>query len=295
MKKLTTHFLVRMNFALALTIFLAAGSAKAQEFPDGLIGLSSTDPGAVYQISESTGQATIITTLDRETSLVGAAFLGEILFGTDLCADESCDTYVVASIARNGTTIPISNQNGSSNWWALAADHSAGVLYSVDTEDSNVLVVQFPNGTIQTIGSGLGFDGAGLAYDDTNAILYVVGNNASLYTVSISTGTASLIGPTGLSATNNFGLEYDECNQVLYLNDGNTAQLYTVDVNTGAATLVGSNNVDDVRIDGLAWKGNCGPIPPSPIPTMSEWGLIAMAAIMGMAGILFYRKRRLAA
>jgi hypothetical protein len=133
-----------------------------------------------------------------------------------------------------------------------------------------------------------------MAYDDTNGILYAVDDFSSLYTVSVTDGTVTLVGPTGLSATNELGLEYDECNQVLYLNNGNTAQLYTVDVTTGATTLVGSNGVSAV-IDGLAWKGRCELPGPKPIPTMSEWGLMIMAALIGIAGILTYRKRRLAA
>ncbi len=31
---------------------------------------------------------------------------------------------------------------------------------------------------------------------------------------------------------------------------------------------------------------------PAPIPTLSEWGLIAMAGVLGMAGFLIIRKRK---
>jgi len=35
----------------------------------------------------------------------------------------------------------------------------------------------------------------------------------------------------------------------------------------------------------------CGP-PPEPIPTLSEWGLIAMAAILGIVGFMVMRRRK---
>ena len=74
----------------------------------------------------------------------------------------------------------------------------------------------------------------------------------------------------------------------MYAIDGIFHQLYTLDVNTGAATLVGSNGVD-ANIDGLAWKGACGP---KPIPTLSEWGLITAAAGLGLVGVFFVIRRR---
>ena len=286
-------FLTTIGFAMVLCILLAAGSAKAQVFADGLVGLSSSSPGGVYRINEFTGAATPIVTLDSEWSLVGLAYLGQTLYGTDLsCTTPACGNYAVASISTNGSTNVISEQNGSSNWWALAADETANVMYSIDNDNSFILMAQFPDGTTQQIGTGTGISGAGMAYDDTNGILYAV-DGASLYTVSVTDGTSTLIGPTGVAEGNRFGLEYDECNQILYMNDGEVGLLYTVNVGTGAATLIGSNGL--VGIDGLAWKGSCEPPGPKPIPTMSEWGLMIMAVFIGIAGILTYRKRRLTA
>ena len=38
----------------------------------------------------------------------------------------------------------------------------------------------------------------------------------------------------------------------------------------------------------------CGP-PPEPIPTLSEWGLIAMAGILGIVGFMVMRRRKVTA
>jgi hypothetical protein len=297
MKKIITFFLVKINLAIALTILCVGGSAHAQTFPDGLIGLSSTEPAVLYSIDASTGKATPIVTLNGGASLTGLAFLQRTLYGTDLYNfPGSSGGNDIGSISTGGIITFLSNQNGSANWHGLAANEAGNVLYSIDLNNNNILTAQFPDGSVQTIGSGTGIDGRGMEYDNTHGILYATGSDGSLYTVSTSTGTSTLIGLTGVDTSTYVGLAYDECNEILYLNDG--GQLYTLDINTGAATLVGSNGVDDI-IDGLAWKGDCGPNPnpnpnPNPIPTLSEWGLIVMAGVLGIAALLVIRRRKAA-
>jgi hypothetical protein len=199
----------------------------------------------------------------------------------------------VGSISRNGIITFLSNQNGSQNWWCLASDEAGDVLYSVDNDNSDILTAQFRDGSVKTIGSGVGFGVPGLEFDNIHGILYAISTDKSLYTISTETGTASLIGPTGISghSTNDIGLAYDACSQILYANEGDLHQLYILDVTTGAATLVGSNGVSDV-IDGLAWKGPCGVATSNPIPTLSEWGIISAAAGLGLVGVFFALKRR---
>ncbi len=113
-----------------------------------------------------------------------------------------------------------------------------------------------------------------------------------MYTVSTVDGTSSLIGGSVIPQP----IAYDEDNSILYANNGNTGELYTLNVTTGAAALVGSNNVVETVIDGLAWLDPCGP-PPSPamVPTLSEWGLIAMAGILGIVGFMIIRRRKVSA
>lgn len=292
MRNLTVRLFLIINLAMALAIFLTTSPANAQIFPDGLMGLSSNNPGVLYRINESTGAAAPLVTLDSDWSIVGLAYLGQTLYGTDLSCQSQCSDFAVASISTNGSTNVLSEQNGSSNWWALAADETGRVMYSIDNDNSFILMVQYPDGSITSIGSGTGISGAGMAYDDTNGILYAV-DGASLYTISVTDGTSALVGPLGFLTTIRLGLAYNECNQTLYMNDGSTGLFYSLDVNTGAATLIGSNGVQG--IDGLAWKGRCEPPGPKPIPTMSEWGLMIMAVFIGVAGILTYRKRRITA
>lgn len=301
MKKIIASLLVKINLAVALTLLFAIGSVNGQTFPDGLVGLSSinNNPSVLYSIDASNGTATPIVTLDTEVSITGIAYLQGTLYGSDLCFEKGleCETFFIGSISTSGITTFLSNQNGSSNWFGLGSDEAGGVMYSIDFDNSNILTAQFPDGSVATIGSGTGIEGPGLEYDDTHGILYAISSDKSLYTISTVTGTANLIGPTGiLESSFLLGLAYDECNQILYLNDGQFGQLYTVNVNTGEVTLVGSNGVDaEIEIDGLAWKGPCGITGPSQIPTLSEWGLIAMAGLMGIVGFIVMRKKKVTA
>jgi len=40
---------------------------------------------------------------------------------------------------------------------------------------------------------------------------------------------------------------------------------------------------------------DCGPVTTTPIPTLSEWGLIAMAGILGIVGFMVIRRRKVTA
>ncbi len=293
MQKKIVFFLVKINLAIVLTLFLAVGPVNGQDFPDGLIGISSTGPAILYSIDEATGHATPIVTLNGYASITGLAFLQRTLYGTDLGGfPGGVSSENIGSISAGGTIDFLGIQNGSFNWFGLAADETRGILYTIDNDKSNLLTAQFPNGLVETIGSGAGINGCGMEYDDTHGILYALSSDASLYTVSTETGTASLIGPTGIeSASSSVGLAYDECSQILYANYGNLKQLYTLDVTTGTATLVGPNGVDEV-IDGLAWKGPCGPgAITSQIPTTLRMGLNCYGGYFGNSRIYRYTQK----
>lgn len=276
---------------------MAVGTAYGQGFPEGLVGISSNEPSVLYSIDASTGAATPIVTLNGGASITGLTYLNGTLYGSDLFGfPGTMSDYDIGSISTNGIITFLSDQNGSSDWQALASDDcGGGIIYAIDNDNDYILTAQQPNGFVTTIGSGTGlFSGvSGLEYDDTNNILYALAQDGSLYTVSTADGTSSLIGSTGV-ASGRAGLAYDEVNRILYLNSGETRELYTLDVNTGAATLIGSNNVDDI-IDSLAWKENCSGSVERPIPTLSEWGLIALAGILGIAAYMTIRKRAAAA
>jgi hypothetical protein len=234
-----------------LLVVIASTVASCQKANAILYGVSDGDPGNLYRISEVTGEAILVApVLPGAVSLTGASFLGGELFATDVFgAAELTGTIDTSS----GTFTPTISQGFSSNWHGLASDESAGLLYTIDINDSEILKSITPAGVVTSIGTGAGIDGRGMAYDDLNDILYATSSfDSALYQVDTTTGVAQFIGGMGIDA-GNIGLAYDEDTQTLYANDGAISQsLYRVDINSGLATLIGSNLVN-VQINGLAW------------------------------------------
>ena len=68
--------------------------------------------------------------------------------------------------------------------------------------------------------------------------------------------------------------------------------LLTVDPTTGDLTFIGPSGQGFVS--DLAFV-EAGLLPQRPIPTLSEWGLIAMAAILGIVGFMVMRRRKVTA
>jgi DNA-binding beta-propeller fold protein YncE len=125
--------------------------------------------------------------------------------------------------------------------------------------------------------TGVGGLASGLAYDPVTGTLYGVATLGGLYRINTSTGSASLIGATGLVFTNaHQGLAFDPETMTLFLNEADTSDsLYTLDAATGAATLVGPNGpTAGFGIDGLTF----GVIPEPSTGALLATGLLTLAA-----------------
>ena len=223
-----------------------------------LYGLSSTT-NSLYLIDPDTGEATFVSDIDGgdlEASFTGLSFLNGTLFATDIENGEGGELpsgWNVGTLdVSDGAFSFLNDQDGSSNWWALATDETNNLLYTIDSDDNNILKSMTADGTIISIGTGTGIEGVGMAFDDANGILYVIDLSGDLYTVDTTTGVATLIGSTGLGGID-IGLAYDENTNTLFANDGDTDSLYILDTDNGQSTLVGSNLA--AGIDGLAWIG----------------------------------------
>lgn len=256
-------------FAACAVVAIAGTAASASWFPPGLYGVQSTDnidETWVFRINSETGEATKFALLSHGTSLVGATFLRGQLYASDVMSFNPLGFY--GSIDVNGQFTPIHDQGFDLNWHGLASSESLGVTWSISQQVNNSLVQTDLNGVMTMIGP-TGIDGRGMAYDDTNGILYAVNStDDSLYTIDILTGESTRIGATNIRI-DMVGLAFDEFTGTLYLNEGDsTNSLYRVDVTTGAATLIGANGYG--TIDGLAW-----------IPAPGTVTLLGLGALAG--------------
>jgi len=117
---------------------------------------------------------------------------------------------------------------------------------------------------------------------------------AMLLAIDVVAGTFEIIGPTNLSEDAVFGSMYADASGRVYGSDRiGLAIFYQFDIETGNATALGET-VGVSPIDGFFCQTNPGPFPPRNVPTLSEWGLIAMAGILGIVGFMVMRRRALA-
>jgi hypothetical protein len=274
--------------------------------PATLIGISSsvgtvsgadTEPLSVYRIDAATGAATLVTSTQIFGRLLGATFLDNELYVSNIAIGGPAPgpgggligPSVVGTIdLSSGAFTLLNTQGGDINWSGLASTDSAELLYSVDGQN-RLLRSMTKNGLISTIGPAISMEG--LAFDDEHGILYGLSLNAAftellLYTLDEFTGEAHLIGPTGIDCQRTSpcpsGLAYDEFNDILYANvapratvDPGISSLYRLDTSIGSATFIGQNGVG--RIEGLA-----------SIPEPTTLALLSL----GLAGLGFSRRKK---
>jgi|GEM_PF-6039924 len=229
---------------------------------DILYGLSSNHPseGRLYTIDTTTGAATLVTPITGSTSKVGLEYLDGKMYASDVP-----NSFGTINLTSGAYTLIQDKPLGSYDWHGLAGDPSTGLLYATSQDPgtgANSLVSIDVKTYAMTPVGGMTPWIHGLAYDNERDVLYGVDSD-ELYTISTSTGTATLIGSlmlTGTDDTNHWlGLAYDHVNDTLFLNTLNT--LFTVDTLTGKASIVGVNSTTDLRIDGLAFLPTVVPVP----------------------------------
>jgi DNA-binding beta-propeller fold protein YncE len=94
-----------------------------------------------------------------------------------------------------------------------------------------------------------------VAFPAYSGVLYATDDStSSFYSINTTTGTATLIGPCGMSLSLT-GLAYDTLNMKMYVSDvfgPNGYGLGTIDISTGAVTYIGGH-ITSSNIHGLAY------------------------------------------
>jgi hypothetical protein len=148
--------------------------------------------------------------------------------------------------------------NPTPNWSSFAGDFdkSGTTLYIIDSDDSNLKMVDPIVGEATTIGYASAVGGesfTGMACDKGSGVMYAVSTDiseSSLYTIDLTTGEATLIGSTGVEglidiACDGSGMIYGNC----LVSDA----IYQLDPATGASTYVGPTGYDANYAQSMAW------------------------------------------
>jgi len=182
------------------------------------------------------------------------------------------ETFATLAFTEDGTLYGITGDGGA----------IPETLYTIDINNGSVT---------QVTPLGNGNDGETLAFNPVDQLLYHGSGNCLPNQIFESINPDNLsINPIPLSGD----LEICEQSAMVY-RSGNVFLSGTIDqeyysiTTGGVVTFLGDM---DHTSKGLAF--DCA-APPSNVPTLSEWGLIIMAGILGIIGFMVIQRRKLAA
>jgi len=176
---------------------------------------SASSNSNIWTIDETTGAMTLVGASGAGLNGIAYDDAADVLYG---CS--STDLYTIDQ-ATGASTLVGAMGNAGSVMIGIACD-SSGNMYGEDLGDDNFYSINTATGAAAIIGS-LGIDlnyAQDMAYDKDNDICYITGYKGStngggaLYTVDLSTGTATFIGdfPIGSmgcpSEVAGFGIPY---------------------------------------------------------------------------------------
>jgi len=231
-------------------------------------GIQDNDTSILVEINPANGQGTLIGVIGNNNNP------GECSRIPGMTYDSATDTLFALAL----------NCNGASR-----------LLVTLDPDTAEMT----PIGEV-----GFGGGGFGLAIRGDGTLFASVWNgfDFSLYTLNRNTGASTLVGTMDTSGVTTGplgvgGLAFHPITQQLFAsaNNGNTgpgdtdSYLLTVDESVPPSFNVQGQTVD--CFDGIVF----GEAAPNNVPTLSEWGLIAMASLLGIVGFMVMRRKKVTA
>ena len=315
----------KFYYALLVLVSLFAISANGAPWAYSVNSDSgSSNEDSLYQINLATGEdhrkgklisVAIYDHIDTE----GLAFDSDnTLWGIDDATRTLFPINTVSGAIPFGEIIDVSTvfPSGGANDFGMtfSCDNS---LYVTSVTTNTLYRIDLDAGSKDPIGS-LGANISAIAAIGSPTKLYGLGNgqfkngdtdSPDLYSIDVSTGAATLIGPLGSDAGeyNQGGLAFDSDGTLWAITDrrgingeiaGLSSQILRVDVDTGTATLVSTTG--EVGFESLAIG------PPTAcsithgiddedefqgIPTLSQSGRLLAIFVLMLAGMLFLRRR----
>ena len=175
----------------------------------GLSTFASSPADSLFRINPTSGASALVgTTGLSEIFHGGLAFnpVTGVLYGIqNLSTTNTLQLFTLNTTTGAASIVgAINTVNETGNLASLAID-KAGNLYVLDTNNSDLLLVNKANGAVLssvTLSRSLGFT-AGMAFDPVTGVLYVADGNVNgtndLYTLNPASGLLSLVGATGIS------------------------------------------------------------------------------------------------
>lgn len=123
-------------------------------------------------------------------------------------------------------------------------------------------------------------------------------NGGLLLAFDKDTGVLEIVGQNGLGPDGAFASMFSDASGNVYGQDRTDGGLYVFNTSIGTASQIGDTGINSMSVpkggvDGFFCVVNPGPFAKF-VPTLSEWGLIATAAILGIVSFIFIRRRKLA-
>ena len=277
-----------------MALFAGAAAAQVQY----IYGNSASSPSNqwIYQIDANTG-AVVKSCQFNKGNGRGVVVVGTTVYYTvaDLntvykadwttCADQGVAFSVpgvtgIATIAFDGT-----------NFWVNEYNSSQNRAFYLSPTGTLLATITLPNCTSNC--DGVEWFQGKLISNRGDAL------NPSHYDVYSLTGTllqAALIGPVPYSGT---GIAFDGTN--FFVSDIFNQRLQVYNGTTGAfvrtVTITGmqpgANVIEDLSVDYQIVLGPPAAPVSTDIPTLSEWALIAMAALLALSAFYYLRRRRI--
>ena len=273
--------------ALSVAALFLAGAADAQQFIYG--NTASGVPGRIYQIDKNTG-VVVKSCAQSKGNGRGMVVVGNVVYFTvassgnifktnfATCSDDGIAFAVpgassLSTIAFDGTNFWIGDYAGSNKAFYVSPTGTLLNTINLNSCTGSCDGLEFFNGKLI---SNRG-DAQNQGYD-----VYSLAGGAPTQ--------AQFIAPTAYSVT---GIAFDGTN--FYVSDIFNQNLQVFNGTTGAfiktvpiiGMLAGLNILEDLSADYAIVIGGAAPT----IPTMSEWALIAMAAMLAISAFVFLRRR----
>ncbi len=176
-------------------------------------------------------------------------------------------------------------------------------LFAYSRQEADLKTINTSTGLATLVGpSGLGKPrGNGIAFSPNDTLFHAGGLGEAVSTLNPNTGAATFVAdlnfddiPVGPKDPRINAMDFFPGTERLYVSihtgsdNGGPTYLGRLNTTTGVVTNIG----ETVPIlDSLAFTGS----PITEVPTLSEWGLIAMAGILGIIGFMVMRRRKVTA